>query len=117
MYTKYLRKFHAEERCLDFSQTDTEVLLIDISTIRYIWCVCRSSSNSINGSMGQVMGIIVSLVSDIRKVMAEMSLLMRNTHRPNDSVVGSHVLGHNISETTINQMSFRHGNAIRKEIR
>ena len=68
---KCSRKFHAEERCLGVNHTVIEVLLVDNSAISYNCCVCRSSSNNINGSMGQVMGIISSLVSDMRKVMAK----------------------------------------------
>ena len=49
--------------------------------------------------------------------MAEMSLLTGNTHRPNDSVRDSHVPGHSISETAINQPPFRAGRATMKEIR
>ena len=49
--------------------------------------------------------------------MAEMSLLTGNSHRQNDSVGASHVPGHSISETAINQMPFRPGNAIMNEIR
>ena len=40
-----------------------------------------------------------------------------NAHRLNDSVDASYVAGHSISETTINQMPFRPGNAIMNEIR
>ena len=57
------------------------------------------------------------LVSDIREVMAKMSLLTGNTHGPNDTVGAYHVPGHGISETVINQMAFRPGNAIMNEIR
>ena len=108
---------HAEERCLGVNQTVIEALLIDNSAIRYNCCVCRSSSNNINGSMGQVVDIIGSLVSDIRKVMAEMSLLKGDTHRLNDSVDASNVPGDSISETAISQMPFSSGNAILNEIR
>ena len=66
--------------------------------------------------MGQVMGIIGSLVSGMMKVMAENSLRTGNAHRHNNSVGASHVPGHSISETAINQMPFRPVNAIMNKI-
>ena len=67
--------------------------------------------------MGQVMGIFGSLVSDMRKVMADMSLLTGNTHRHDDSVGASHVAGHSIIDTATIQMPFSPGNAIMNKIR
>ena len=114
---KCSKKFHAEERCLGVNNTVIEALLIENSAISYNCCVCRGSSNNFNGSMGQVMGIIGSLVSDMRKVMAEISLRTGNAHSHNNSVDASNVAGHSISETASNQMPFRPGNAIMNEIR
>ena len=77
---KSSRKFHAEESCLGVNHTVIEVLLIENSAISYNCCVCRNSSNNFNRSMGQVICIIRSLVSDMWKAMAEMSLFTGNTH-------------------------------------
>ena len=67
----------------------------------------------------EVMGIIGSLVSDMMKAIADLSLLTGNTHRPNDSVGASHAPDHSISETAINQIPFSpgSGNAIMSESR
>ena len=98
-------------------QHNFESLLIENNAISYNCCVRRSSSNAFNGTMGQVMGMDGSLVSDMRKAPAEISLLTGNAHRPNNSVSASLVAGHSTSETAINQMPFRPSNAIMNEIR
>ena len=110
-------KYYAEERCISVNDTVIKALLIDNSSISYDSCVCQIVSNNITGSMGQVMGIIGSLVSDMRKVMAELSFLTGKTHRPNDSVGDFHLPGHSISATAINQVPFRTGNALMNGIR
>ena len=67
----HLYRNHDEERCLDVNHTVIEALLIENSAISHNCCVCHSSTKNFNGSMGQVMGIIGSLVSNMTKVMAK----------------------------------------------
>ena len=89
---KCSKKFHVEERCLGINHTNIEALLIDNNAISYTCCVCHRSSNNFNGFMGEAMDIIDSSVSDMRKVMAEMSMLTGNAHRLNNSIGASQVL-------------------------
>ena len=75
--------FHSDSLCLGVNQSIIDVLLQDESAVSYRCCRCRgkpgrTSSSQDNGVVSQMMGIIGSLVAEVRK-LADSVACIRST--------------------------------------
>ena len=74
--------FHSDSLCLGVNQSIIDVLLQDESAVSYRCCRCRgkpgrTSSSQDNGVVSQMMGIIGSLVAEVRKLADTVACIRR----------------------------------------